>query len=84
MGPTIIPPIIGIIIIQYQFVAHMFCKILPGPGKEISEIVFIIHLIPIPPNPPRIPIMIASIIIKVCSVILARSNRSDDFLERNE
>jgi hypothetical protein len=76
MGPTINPPTTGMIMMRYHGVEIMFSRRLPVPGNEISEKNLIIARIPIAEKPARTPIMIATIIIKVCSVIFALSKRA--------
>ena len=73
IGPTIIPPIAGIISIQYQEVFIIFSRMLPSPWKEIADISLIKNLIPIAEKPASTPMIIATIIIKVCSVSLSLS-----------
>ena len=63
----------GIPIIMYQGVLIILSSKVPGPGKERFDIVLIKNLIPIAANPAKIPIIIATIIIKVCSVSFAFS-----------
>lgn len=84
IGPTISPPIVGAKIIKYQGALKTLSRKVPPPGKDISDISLIKALIPIPANPASIPIIIAIIIMKVCSVILARSIRATVRSDKNE
>ena len=59
----------------------MFSRRFPSPGKEKLEMVIIRVRIAIAPKPAKTPMIIATIIIKVCSVILAFSTNDTDHRE---